>query len=105
MVSVEDVEALKVVDLKKHLKDRGLSDVGLKVALQERLKEALASDAPAGGKKGGGVQSSRCQPQQRLNPLLRNSEGARAAKKRKSMMSMSIKAQRRRAGDMTGQAV
>ena len=42
---------MQVVDLKKQLKDRGLSDDGLKAALQKRLEEAIAA---TGGRSGGG---------------------------------------------------
>lgn len=54
---------VQVVDLKKHLKDRGLSDAGLKAVLASRLKEAIAADsvAPAGTETAGSEPSPKKQ--------------------------------------------
>jgi len=38
-LTVEDVEGMKVADLKAALKERGLATTGLKAELLERLKE------------------------------------------------------------------
>ena len=40
---------MQVADLKKYLKDRGLSDSGLKGVLAARLKEAIAAGGSGGG--------------------------------------------------------
>jgi hypothetical protein len=46
-----DVENMKVPDLKKELKNRGLSQAGLKAALVQRLKEALESESAGNSEK------------------------------------------------------
>ncbi len=43
MVSLDEIDGLKVTELKEELKKLGLSTSGLKAALAERLREALRS--------------------------------------------------------------